>query len=111
VKVSTAIIFSLPGGADIFDQTGGQVFEIPPTPYEIDGQDVTYFEGSPPAGPDSDGTYNWEPKSYFGVVSIISDNEAELDLTFTDDIESRRIQAIFFFDSVEGESQNPSCDV
>ncbi len=92
---------SLPNGEDIFEQKKGEVFEVPPTPYEIDGIDVIYKEGFPPSGPDPDGVEWWLPSSYSGKVSILEDDLVEFDLTFTDGVESRRVLATFVFKTLD----------
>lgn len=85
---------ALPDGEDIFEQKKGEVFEIPPTVYEIDGKDVVYRESFPPA----DG---WIPSSYSGKVTILEDDLVEFDLTFTDGVESRRVLATFVFKTLD----------
>ncbi|MFO1463362.1 MAG: hypothetical protein U1F66_06265 [bacterium] len=92
---------ALPGGEDIFEQKKGEVFEIPPTPYEVDGMDVVYKEAFPPPTPDSDGIGWWLPTTYSGKVSILEDDLVEFDLTFTDGVESRRVLATFVFKTLD----------
>ncbi len=86
---------SLPNGEDIFEQKKGEVFDIPSTPYEVDGIDVIYDEAFPDSDPDGIGW--WLPTTYSGKVTILEDDLVEFDLTFTDGVESRRVLATFVF--------------
>lgn len=92
---------ALPGGEDIFEQKKGEVFAIPPTPYEVDGMDVVYKEAFPPPTPDPDGIGWWLPTTYSGKVTILEDDLVEFDLTFTDGVESRRVLATFVFKTLD----------
>ncbi|MBZ0123259.1 MAG: hypothetical protein K8F31_05175 [Roseovarius sp.] len=81
---------ALPEGENIFNQEMGEIFEIPSTPYNADGDDVIYYETFPP-------NKGWIPTNYSGKVSILEDDLVEFDLTFTDGVESRRVLATFVF--------------
>ncbi|HCU23756.1 MAG TPA: hypothetical protein DF383_01965 [Deltaproteobacteria bacterium] len=111
----------LPDGKDIFDQKGGEVFNIPQTSYVMDSMyhEVTYeeFAPQPPASPIPTGEPieyvpgpDFIPTSYSGTVTITDPNHVKFDLTFTDGLESRRVESVFFFQTATFDQAIGECE-
>ena len=92
---------ALPNGEEIFDQMGGEVFTFNNSPY--DGVNVIYKETYPP-------NLSWIPSTYSGTVSFPDSTHVQFDLAFTDGIQSREVQALFFFDTVTFDQPIGECD-
>ncbi len=92
---------ALPGGESIYDQQGGETFNIPNTSY--DGKDIIYFEFAPQ-------TPDYVPTSYSGTVSIVDSNHVALNLTFTDGIQTRHVESVFFFQTATFDQPIGECD-
>ena len=92
---------ALPNGQDIFDQVGGESYSFNNSPYN--GENIIYEEYYPP-------NQTWTPTSYSGTVSFPDSTHVQFDLTFTDGIQSREVQALFFFDTVTFDQPIGECD-
>lgn len=92
---------ALPNGEDIFDQTSGEIFTFGVTPY--DGENVIYTEEAPQIP-------EWIPTTYSGTVEITDPTHVEFDLIFTDDIQSREIIALYYFETVTFDQPTGECN-
>ncbi|MFO1518397.1 MAG: hypothetical protein U1F57_01835 [bacterium] len=100
---------ALPNSQSIFEQKAGVEFTVGKSVGQnLDESLVVYREDQPTLDPKI--FITWKPTSYDGNVTFPKDNQVQLDLTFTDGVQSRHVLALYNFVVNTGSTQSGNCD-